>query len=61
MRIAYATYKLMQAMPGGARHVGFTRILHRTVEDELMGEVPTFRANPLQPKCDDWCEYPVRR
>lgn len=30
LRIAYATYKLVQAMPGGERHVAFTRILHRT-------------------------------
>jgi hypothetical protein len=59
LRIAYSTYKLVQKMPGGERHVGFTRILHRTVDDELMGEVPTFRAEPLQPKCDGWCEYPV--
>ena len=29
MRIAYATYKLVLGMPGGERHVGFTRILHR--------------------------------
>lgn len=24
-----------------------------------MDEIPTFRADPLQPKCDTWCEYPV--
>jgi hydroxyproline O-arabinosyltransferase len=59
MRIAYATYKLVQAMPGGERHVAFTRILHRTQPDALMDEMPTFRADPLQPACDEWCEYPV--
>jgi hypothetical protein len=59
LRIAYATYKLVQAMPGGERHVAFTRILHRTKPDQLMGEIETFRADPLQPSCDDWCEYPV--
>ncbi len=61
MRIAYASYKRMLAMPGGEHHVAFTRILHRTVRDEdvLAGEVPTFRAEPLQPNCDDWCPYPV--
>ena len=59
IRIALATYKLTQAMPGGERHVAFTRILHRTKPDALMGEVDTFRAEPLQPKCDDWCDYPV--
>lgn len=37
----------------------FTRILHRTTLDELAGEVPTFRAEPLQPKCDRWCKYAV--
>ena len=35
-RVMYATYKKAQNMPGGEIHVGFTRILHRTVEDELM-------------------------
>jgi hypothetical protein len=59
MRIAYATYNLVLTMPGGERFKGFTRILHRTIPDELMSEIPTFRANPLQPECDDWCEYPV--
>lgn len=59
MRIAYATYNLIKEMPGGSRHVAFTRILHRTKDDELMDEIPTFRADPLQPKCDDWCDYPV--
>lgn len=59
LRIAYGTYKLVQAMPGGERHVAFTRILHRTKPDQLMGEIETFRADPLQPSCDDWCEYPV--
>lgn len=39
--------------------MAFTRILHRTKPDELMDEIPTFRADPLQPECDEWCEYPV--
>lgn len=60
LRIAYATYKLVQAMPGGEHHVGFTRILHRTKPDALMGEIETFRADPLQPKCDDWCGAVLR-
>ena len=59
MRIAYATYLITLTMPGGKRFVGFTRILHRTQDDELMDEIPTFRADPLQPECDNWCEYPV--
>lgn len=61
MRIAYASYQRMLAMPGGEHHVAFTRILHRTARDRdvLAEEVPTFRADPLQPDCDDWCPYPV--
>jgi hypothetical protein len=48
-------------MPGGDKHVAFTRILHRTDRDKdvLADEIDTFRADPLQPKCDDWCDYPV--
>ena len=36
MRIIYATYQAMAAMPGGERHVAFTRILHRGAPDALM-------------------------
>lgn len=25
----------------------------------LLLQIPTFRVNPLQPKCDTWCEFPV--
>lgn len=35
-RIMYGTYKLAQKMPGGEKMVAFTRILHRTLPDELM-------------------------
>eukprot|EP00887_Chlorella_sp_A99_P004360 scaffold15.g4360.t1 len=42
-RIMYATFKLTQAMPGGEKMVAFTRILHRSKGDVLMGEVPTYR------------------
>jgi hypothetical protein len=35
-RIMYATYKIVQKQPGGEIMAAFTRILHRTVEDELM-------------------------
>ena len=58
-RIHYATFLLAQWKPGGGAMVAFTRILHRTVPDALMDEVPTFHAVPLQPECDRWCEYPV--
>ncbi|EFJ51470.1 hypothetical protein VOLCADRAFT_103500 [Volvox carteri f. nagariensis] len=55
----YGTYKLVQKMPGGDKLTGFTRILHRMKPDELMDEIPTFRANPLHPECDEWCDFPV--
>jgi len=59
-RIMYATYKLAQKMPGGEKLTGFTRILHRTVPDILMEEVPTFHVwDVLKPQCDGWCDYPV--
>lgn len=56
MRIAWATWKLVREMPGGEKMVEFTRVLHRTRDDALVEEIPTFRADPLQPKCDGWCE-----
>lgn len=61
IRIAHATYNLIKKLPGGNTHVAFTRILHRTARDKdvLASEIDTFRADPLQPECDDWCEYPV--
>lgn len=37
----------------------FTRILHRSVDDELMEEIPTFRVYPTQPECEGWCDFPV--
>jgi hypothetical protein len=58
-RVAYATFLMAQKQAGGERMVAFTRILHRMEDDALMGEVPTFRATPLQPECDGWCDYPV--
>lgn len=39
IRNRYASYKLAQAMPGGAKLTGFTRILHRTKDDAVVGEV----------------------
>ena len=59
-RILYSSYKMVQKMPGGELMTGFTRILHRTVPDILMEEVPTFHAwDVLKPACDGWCDYPV--
>lgn len=35
----YATMKLVQKMPGGDNIKAFTRIMHRTTDDDLVGEV----------------------
>jgi hydroxyproline O-arabinosyltransferase len=59
LRIMHGTYKIVQKMPGGEKLTGFTRILHRTTDDNLMTEIPTFRAQPLNPACDTWCAFPV--
>ncbi|KAF5828994.1 hypothetical protein DUNSADRAFT_16723 [Dunaliella salina] len=58
-RIMYASFKLVQGMPGGEKLTAYTRILHRTVPDYLMDEVPTFHVKPVKPQCDGWCDYPV--
>lgn len=58
-RIMIGTYRLVKKMPGGEKLVALTRILHRTKPDDMMDEIPTFRANPLQPECDNWCWFPV--
>lgn len=58
-RIMYGTYKLVQKMPGGEKLTGFTRVMHRTVPDGLEDEIPTFRADPLHPECDGYCDFPV--
>ncbi|KDD75998.1 hypothetical protein H632_c402p1 [Helicosporidium sp. ATCC 50920] len=58
-RMMYGSFLRVQKMPGGERMTGFTRILHRSKDDGLSGEMPTFRADPLHPQCDTWCQYPV--
>eukprot|EP01026_Neomeris_dumetosa_P046773 TRINITY_DN39953_c0_g1_i2.p2 TRINITY_DN39953_c0_g1~~TRINITY_DN39953_c0_g1_i2.p2 ORF type:complete len:413 (+),score=57.01 TRINITY_DN39953_c0_g1_i2:43-1281(+) len=58
-RLMYGSYKLVQKMEGGERLVAFTRILHRTQDDVAVDEIPSWRADPLTPKCDHWCEFPV--
>ncbi|KAG2437347.1 hypothetical protein HXX76_006002 [Chlamydomonas incerta] len=58
-RIMVGTYNIVRKMPGGERLVALTRILHRTTPDEVMDEIPTFIAQPLQPECDKWCWFPV--
>ena len=56
-RVLYANYRRAASASPALR--GFTRVLHRTSDDELMQEVPTRRFAPLQPDCDVWCQYPV--
>ncbi|CAI7923719.1 unnamed protein product [Closterium sp. NIES-54] len=56
--LMFHTYKKV-ASEAGSNLRFFTRVLHRTKDDELMHLVPTVRVRPLEPKCDDWCEYPV--
>jgi hypothetical protein len=58
-RVLAATLGEVREMAFGDRLAGFTRILHRSSDDALVGEVPTFRASPLTPACDAWCEHPV--
>ncbi|MEW5298276.1 MAG: hypothetical protein WDW36_001419 [Sanguina aurantia] len=58
-RIMVATYNIVRVQPGGEHLVAMTRILHRVTPDEVMDEIPTFRAQPLQPDCDKWCWFPV--
>ena len=57
-RIMYSSYLKHAAAPGSIMKA-FTRILHRGRDDELMHEIPTMRVNPVQTKCDGWCDYPV--
>jgi hypothetical protein len=37
----------------------FTRVLHRSTDDELMQEVPTQRFTPAHLNCDVYCSFPV--
>ena len=38
----------------------FTRVLHRTKDDELINEVPTVRIHPTHVECDGGCDYAVK-
>jgi hypothetical protein len=60
-RVMYATYLAVVARdPGGAMARGaFTRVLHRSTDDELMVEVPTMRFTPAHVNCDVYCSFPV--
>jgi hypothetical protein len=60
-RVMYATYLAVAAGdPGGVLARGaFTRVLHRSTDDELMAEVPTLRFTPAHVNCDVYCSFPV--
>ena len=60
-RVFYATYQRVLADdPGGVMARGaFTRVLHRSTDDELMHEVPTWRVTPVHVNCDVYCSFPV--
>lgn len=60
-RVFYATYlRVLADDPGGIMAQGaFTRVLHRSTDDELMHEVPTWRVTPVHVNCDVYCSFPV--
>ena len=61
-RVMYATWQAAARAeaPGSGRIMtAFTRVLHRSTDDELMQEVPTWRVDPLRPSCDTYCDFPV--
>jgi hypothetical protein len=58
-RVLAATLAEVREMAYGDRLAAFTRILHRSADDALVGEIPTFRATPQHPACDAWCESPA--
>ena len=60
-RVMYATWQAAAAAEPGSTRVmtAFTRVLHRTTDDELMTEVPTVRIDPARPACDSYCDFPV--
>ena len=58
-RVFYQTWLEASREPGSPlKH--FTRILHRTRDDELTREIPTVRVDPTHPECDDGCDYAVK-
>ena len=57
-RVMYASYLRAAARSDGLMRA-FTRVLHRSTDDELVHEVPTWRVEPLHADCDDYCVYPV--
>ena len=58
-RVFYQTWLEAKKEPGSPL-VHFTRVLHRTRDDELMREIPTVRIDPTHPECDNGCDYAVK-
>ena len=58
-RVFYQTW-LEAAKEPGSPLAHFTRILHRTRDDELMREIPTVRIDPTHPERDNGCDYAVK-
>ena len=58
-RVFYQTWLKAKDQPGSPL-AHFTRVLHRTRDDELTLEVPTVRIDPTHPECDDGCDYAVK-
>jgi len=60
-RLVYASWKNVAMKHDKAGIMArFIRILHRTKDDELVDIVPTWRADPWHPDCDNSCSYSVK-
>ena len=58
-RVFYQTWREAASARGSPlRH--FTRVLHRTRDDELVNEIHTVRIDPTHPECDNGCDYAVK-
>ena len=58
-RVFYQTWKKAASEPDSVLRK-FTRILHRTKDDDLVELIPTWRADPSHPECDGFCDYAVK-
>ncbi len=58
-RIFYETWKKAASEKDSILR-RFTRVLHRSTEDELMKLIPTWRVDPTHKDCDVYCDYAVK-
>ena len=59
-KILYTSWLQLRADLGGRNVLThFTRVLHRTTDDELSAEIPTVRVDPRRTACDSGCDFPV--